>query len=903
MKYFYTLFAVFILSFFCEAQMQASHWIFGKRSHINFPFGEDVINTNFPLAFINTNMNVASINYEGSASISDVNGNLKLYSNGMDVYNYNHQKLNENRLFGNSSVSQSSIFVPYPGKYNQYLLFTINGINHIAPNNDVSQGYNLGLYYYVIDLNQNNGQGQLITPLNNRLLTRTAEKISAVFHENERDIWVITYFENKFYAYLVTENGIQPPIISQVPNFSSVRGYVANSKGYMKISPVGNKIAIAHQNDIILDLINPSIYGDGLAFYDSTNKNQEHPGKLLLYDFDKATGRVTNEKKFNYNLIYYGLEFSPDGKYLYFRYIEDIFNALLRLDVNDPSRFSTTHLYETGGFMGALNIGINGKIYVADNENYLSVIDQPNQEQTDYFVRQQPINRNGKIGLGLPNFIVDYLKEELKILNTFDGKNACVNTPLKFWVNNNQEVQNIFWDFGDGTNSTQIVPEHTYTTSGIYRITVTINGIVYSKEIIIHNPIDIPEYEMIECDTNGDGQVGYNLENFTTFLGNQAAYVSYHLTRNDAENNLNALQNLRFIGNQNSPSIWARIISIGGCISYTEIKFGLNYSTVVNQNETICKSYLAGEYLLDIDQIQLLFPHPIFIFNSHEDAENFTNQIQSNLIVSADDNTITLYIRQQNYADCDTIIRLQITLHNPTLIDLTDKALCPFLGEVFYTIPDSNSFQTIEWIGLIGDDRNQNLNSSSIRITHEGQYQIKVTNHNGCTYIENFEVTRKQALNVVIKIDQHANLVIDYLGNDPNLYLFSIDNGETWLEGTTYANLPIGTYEVLIKSKEEDGCILYHETIKNTLFNNFFSPNGDGSNDTWIINGFEKFEWLAIEIYNRYGKKIVEKRINYSNEIWDGYVNQTKASTGTYWYKITTSDQSTYTGYVLLKNQ
>ncbi|HEY4538637.1 MAG TPA: hypothetical protein VIG94_01355 [Faecalibacter sp.] len=234
-KFFYILLILLSPFFFSaevSAQMQAAHWVFGSKGHISFPFGYDSVNTNYRGSLINTS-NIPSSNFEGSASISDVNGNLKLYTNGVDVYNGDHIKLNEERLKGNFTVSQSSIFVPVPGKYNQYILFTINAHNLIAPRNDVSVGFDFGLYYYTIDLNKNNGRGKLNIPQNNRLLKRTAEKIAAVYHQNGKDIWVITYFENQFYAYLVTENGIEAPVISQVPYFSSVLGYAANSKGQL----------------------------------------------------------------------------------------------------------------------------------------------------------------------------------------------------------------------------------------------------------------------------------------------------------------------------------------------------------------------------------------------------------------------------------------------------------------------------------------------------------------------------------------------------------------------------------------------------------------------------------------------------------------------------------------------
>ena len=903
--YSYILSMLLIFSVFqtTKGQMQASHWIFGGKSHISFPFGQNEVNVNHPLTAINASNVIPSINFVGTASISDVNGNLKLYSNGVDVFNHLHQKLNENPLYGYQTASQSSLFVPYPGKYNQYILFTVNAQNFISPNDNLSNGFNFGLYYYVIDLNKNNGRGQLTIPPNNRLMERNAEKVSGVYHANGKDIWVLSYFENKFYAYLVTENGVQPPVISQVPYFSSALGYAPNAKGVLKISPSGNKIAISHQNEVLLEILPPEIINDGIRFFQSTYLNEEHAGRLFIYDFDPSSGAVSNEKNFNYKLLYFGLDFSPDGKHLYFRYKEDVFNALMKLEVENVNQFSTVQLFDPqeSHWLGDINKGVNGKIYVNTNSEKLSVIDKPNEVNFNFLKNVQPVNNEGIIGLGLPNFISDYLKEELKVYNSFDGHNACINTPLKFWVNNNQEILSIFWDFGDGNTSEDHVPEHIYTTAGIYTVTVTINGVIYQRTITIHNPIDIPVYEMVECDTNGDGLTGYNLENFTNYLGNQAAYVSYHISEADALNNLNAMEDLIIQGNHLTPSVWARIINIGGCISITEIRFRLNESSIINQTNTLCASYENGFYIQPSD-IQTLFNQSVFIFETHQDAENFQNHMTENINLTSDQSTITLYVRQQNFEGCDDIIALKLNLNYPSVFSLESSEICPFEGEIIYTLPDNITAEIIQWNNLQGNDANQITNGRSIQITKPGNYSVTVTNEFGCQFTEEFEVTSSSPIQVRTTIDQNSNLNIDYGNLSPNDFEFSIDEGITWINGTTI-NLPIGEYVLWIRQKGETGCIVFTEKIISNKITNFISPNGDGINDYWQIKGFEKYEWIDVLIYNRQGRKLYETRVNHSNMLWDGKVNGQSIASGSYWYKLTTSTNTSFEGYIVINNQ
>lgn len=78
---------------------------------------------------------------------------------------------------------------------------------------------------------------------------------------------------------------------------------------------------------------------------------------------------------------------------------------------------------------------------------------------------------------------------------------------------------------------------------------------------------------------------------------------------------------------------------------------------------------------------------------------------------------------------------------------------------------------------------------------------------------------------------------------------------------------------------------------------NLFSPNGDGSNDTFVIKGIELFN-NRLTIYNRWGN-VVFKATNYQND-WDGTSNagrvirrNQKLPAGTYYYTLELTDDNT----------
>jgi hypothetical protein len=99
---------------------------------------------------------------ESTTTISDVNGNLLFYSDGIQVYNRNNVVMpNGSGLLGNSSSTQSCLATPYPGNPNWYYLFTNDAVENNLDN---------GLRYNIIDMTLANGLGDIIPSTKNTLI-------------------------------------------------------------------------------------------------------------------------------------------------------------------------------------------------------------------------------------------------------------------------------------------------------------------------------------------------------------------------------------------------------------------------------------------------------------------------------------------------------------------------------------------------------------------------------------------------------------------------------------------------------------------------------------------------------------------------------------------------------------
>src|SRR6188508_239275 len=97
-------FCLMCLNLVSVSQNQNSQWYFGNNAGINF--------MNSPP----TSQTGSMIASEGCASVADAAGNLLFYTNGVTIYNQNHQVMaNGTNLNGDISSTQSAFIAKQPG--------------------------------------------------------------------------------------------------------------------------------------------------------------------------------------------------------------------------------------------------------------------------------------------------------------------------------------------------------------------------------------------------------------------------------------------------------------------------------------------------------------------------------------------------------------------------------------------------------------------------------------------------------------------------------------------------------------------------------------------------------------------------------------------------------------------
>lgn len=361
---------------------EANHWHFSHQLGLDFSSGVPVPDSS------------AMHTVEGSASISDPNtGSLLFYTDGDTIWTKNNAVMQNGTglIGGDGTCSQAAIILQQPYKSNLYFVFT-------ADQGGYGYGANKGVFYSIVDMNQNGGMGRVV--VKNICLTPppTLEKLTAVQHCNGHDYWIIThsFLSNAYNAYKLDSSGVSPAVVSQV-GFVELNngGTFDETIGCMKASPDGKKLALC------------------ISYYEPS---------IEIADFDNYTGRVSNPYRITYtgNPSPYGLSFSPDNTKLYVSFIYA--RQILQYDFSAGSQaevIASEKVIASGRSFSGVQLGPDGKIYVVDSTNSLGVIHDPDQDGTGSNYQYSAISfQKGQCELGLPNF-VDGVRESVSTAFVF----------------------------------------------------------------------------------------------------------------------------------------------------------------------------------------------------------------------------------------------------------------------------------------------------------------------------------------------------------------------------------------------------------------------------------------------------------------------------------------------------
>ncbi len=404
---------------------------------------------------------------------------------------------------------------------------------------------------------------------------------------------------------------------------------------------------------------------------------------------------------------------------------------------------------------------------------------------------------------------------------------ACDSVTVHF-INNSSNGTNFLWYFGDGTSDTTANPNHTYTSSGIYSVTLC-------------------TYSVTLCGTKVDTLIQTDF--ITINPSAHAAFVADTLigcapmSVNFINNSLHGIASHWDFGNTDTSSMTSPDYTFltPGIYTVTLITFGAggcNDTAILHSIEVRLLPHVISAF--SADTFRGCIPLMIHFTNTSTEGIHF--------IWNFGDSTNSTSINP-NHSYTDTGI------FTVTLVAINDTSICGIIADTL-TFAD-----TIK----VGD-------TATIH-SEFWAFPIK-----GCTPLV-VDITNKSV---------HGTESFWTMGNGDTSTNIFLQSAEYFRAGTYELTLittkpndrcyvPPDTMRIEITA---DSCQL---TIPN-----IFSPNNDGYNDFFnlIVEGCTHYHLL---ILNRWGQKIFE---SFQHDfLWDGYTTAgIQAPDGTYYYILTAID-------------
>ncbi len=448
-------------------------------------------------------------------------------------------------------------------------------------------------------------------------------------------------------------------------------------------------------------------------------------------------------------------------------------------------------------------------------------------------------------------------------------------------------------------------PTYTVTAAGTYSVEITLNSTtcIAKGEVTIEyvGAPTIAPLTLEQCDDNNDGIAAFNLTKLTPILQGSSTTntVTYYTSLYNAQNQINPISNTSSFQNSSTNQVVAAVTNSYGCNSYVTITLQIaNNPLPAISPIPICDEDGTLDGLTAIDLNQQVTPTVLNglpsgliaeYYLTASDAANQTNVLPNNFTNTLTPNQ-TIFARIVNGPDCYGIIPvpLQLITFNPA--NFNDESLFLCNGET-ESLSVPLGFSSYSW--------NTGATTPSISITSSGTYSVTVTNSYGCSVTKKFTVLSSSAP-IITSVDigdfsENSNTVqVNVSGSGD--YEYSL-NGIHFQSSALFTDVTPNGYTIIVRDK--NGCnpnATKHIYVLD--YPKYFTPNGDGINDTWQIKNLFYYPQAVITIFDRYGKFIYSFDANHPG--WNGKLNQQELFADDYWFVITLNNGRIIKGHFAL---
>ena len=181
-----------------------------------------------------------------------------------------------------------------------------------------------------------------------------------------------------------------------------------------------------------------------------------------------------------------------------------------------------------------------------------------------------------------------------------------------------------------------------------------------------------------------------------------------------------------------------------------------------------------------------------------------------------------------------------------------------------------------------------------------------------CAVTDSFTIVSPDSIQItadvtnVLCLEPNGAISLSVAGGTPP-YKYEWSDKST---ASSISGLVAGSYSVTVT--DANGCTQKYTTLlqdtacHDIVIFNAISPNGDGINDTWEIQGLQHYPNNTVQVFDTWGDEVFEES-NYKND-WGGMGKGGKElPDGTYYYLVKINGQKTpdgqdaFTGYLMIK--
>ena len=342
--------------------------------------------------------------------------------------------------------------------------------------------------------------------------------------------------------------------------------------------------------------------------------------------------------------------------------------------------------------------------------------------------------------------------------------------------------------------------------------------------------------------------------------------------------------------------------TLNGCESQSRFAISVSLITtlpVSNYKELICDDLNDGSEIVDLSNYNanLTANSGNYNFSYYVSLLDAENESAVNKINNITDYKLALgenkiYVRINSNTPCYAVAELKLTLLSKPIITIQD--IVPICENNTITIDAGSGFDNYLW--------SNGATTQSIIVDNPGDFSVTVTNDYetiSCSSTKNFKV-KKSTIATITSLEtkdwtDNQNMILVYVTGTGD-YEYSID-GYNYQNSNQFTGLFGGDYTIEVRDK--NGCGSATDEIYLLMYPKFFTPNGDGYNDTWKVK-FSEFEaGLTVKIFDRYGKLIKDLDTNIAS--WNGTYNGAELPATDYWFVVTRANGKEYKGHFSLK--